>query len=86
MPLIVHPFSGNETVSFKSFSCFLANSFWETIILAGFPPATEYSGISFVTTLPAPIIQYLPILTPGKMIEPAPINVPSPIKTFPILV
>ena len=36
-----------------------------------------------VTTLPAPIIQFLPIFIPGKITDPAPIRVPSPISTAP---
>lgn len=33
------------------------------IILAGMPPTTALSGISFVTTAFAPIVTLLPILT-----------------------
>ena len=32
----------------------------------GLPTATTFSGISFVTTLPAPMTLLLPMLTPGK--------------------
>ena len=48
---------------------------------AGFPTATLSSGISFVTTLPAPITQRLPIVTPGQMTAPPPIQQSSPIVT-----
>jgi hypothetical protein len=36
----------------------------------GFPPATTPSGMSFVTTLPAPITERRPIVTPGQIIAP----------------
>lgn len=36
------------------------------ITLHGLPTATLFSGISFVTTLPAPITQLSPIFTPGN--------------------
>ena len=42
--------------------------------LAGDPIATEKAGISFVTTLPAPMVQPFPILTPGRMIVFPPIQ------------
>ena len=40
--------------------------------LAGFPTAIEFSGISLVTILPAPIIVLFPMITPGKIVEFAP--------------
>ena len=46
---------------FRSYIYF--NSF---ITLQGFPTATEFDGISFVTILPAPITTLSPILTPGR--------------------
>lgn len=49
--------------------------------LQGFPTATTLDGISFVTTLPAPITVLSPIVTPGKMIAPAPIQQFLPICT-----
>lgn len=45
----------------------------------GLPAASELSGISFVTTLPAPITEPLPIDTPGSIITPPPIQQPLPI-------
>lgn len=45
----------------------------------GFPKANEPSGISFVTTLPAPIMQLSPIVTPGKIQTCAPIHTLLPI-------
>lgn len=38
------------------------------ITLQGFPTANELAGISFVTTLPAPITQLSPILTFGSTV------------------
>jgi len=37
---------------------------------------------SFVTTAPAPIIAFFPILTPGKIVAPPPIVAPSQIVVF----
>ena len=42
------------------------------MILAGFPTATAWSGMSDITTAPAPIIAQLPILTLGITVAPAP--------------
>ena len=49
------------------------------ITLAGLPTAIEKSGMSFVTTEPAPITQPLPIVTPGQIIAFPPIQQSSPI-------
>ncbi|KAL4766821.1 hypothetical protein BDW60DRAFT_221030 [Aspergillus nidulans var. acristatus] len=49
--------------------------------LQGLPTATENGGISFVTTLPAPIVQPSPILTPGRITTFPPIQQSSPINT-----
>ncbi len=38
----------------------------------GFPAATTFAGISLVTTLPAPIMQLSPIVTPGRRLTFAP--------------
>ncbi|KZP19189.1 hypothetical protein FIBSPDRAFT_863133 [Athelia psychrophila] len=46
--------------------------------LAGFPTATLPSGISFVTTAPAPIVTRFPTLIPGKITAFAPIQQSSP--------
>ena len=41
---------------------------------AGTPAAMESSGMSFVTTLPAATMQRLPMVTPGQMTTPPPIQ------------
>lgn len=46
------------------------------IDFAGFPYHTSYGGISFVTTLPAPMREYSPIVIPGKIVAFAPIDAP----------
>lgn len=46
---------------------------------AGTPTAIEKSSTSFVTIDPAPIMQNLPIFTPGNIVVLAPIHVSSPI-------
>ena len=38
------------------------------ITLAGFPAAKLFAGTSRVTTLPAPITQLSPIVTPGRIV------------------
>ncbi|KAI0971069.1 hypothetical protein F4678DRAFT_91493 [Xylaria arbuscula] len=48
---------------------------------AGDPIATEKSGMSFVTTLPAPMVQPLPMVTPGMMVVLPPIQQSSPMTT-----
>lgn len=50
-------------------------------ILAGFPPTIQYSGTSFVTTLPAPTIECDPILIPSRITAPAPIHTSDPMNT-----
>ena len=49
------------------------------ITFAGFPAAIEWSGISLVTTEPAPMTQPFPMVTPGQMIAFPPIQQSSPI-------
>ncbi|KAH8706178.1 hypothetical protein BGZ61DRAFT_350933, partial [Ilyonectria robusta] len=49
------------------------------ITFAGTPTATENSGTSLVTTLPAPIVHPLPIVTPGITVVFPPIQQSSPI-------
>lgn len=44
---------------------------------AGFPPQISLGGIFFVTTLPAAIIEFSPIVKGFVMMELAPINTPS---------
>src|SRR5260370_10939365 len=43
---------------------------------AGFPATTAYAGTLFVTTLPAPIIAFSPIVTPARIVTPDPIEAP----------
>jgi len=45
----------------------------------GFPAANTPSGMSLVTTLPAPMTVFEPIFTPGQMIAPPPIHTSDPI-------
>src|SRR5699024_11925649 len=47
----------------------------------GFPKASTLSGISLVTTHPAPMVTLFPMVTPGKIIEFPPIQTLSPIVT-----
>jgi hypothetical protein len=47
----------------------------------GFPAANTPAGISFVTTLPAPMTDRSPILTPGQTMTPPPTHTSSPIVT-----
>jgi hypothetical protein len=62
---------------------FAINSTVEQITQAGFPTATKLFGMFFVTTLPEPIMQFFPILTPGFIIVFAPIKLFPPIDTHP---
>ena len=54
------------------------------ITFAGVPTATELSGISLFTRLPAPIITLDPIFTSYKTVVLEPINTLSPISIQPI--
>ena len=58
---------------------FSGTSFLTT--LHGFPAATTISGMSRFTTLPAPITEPFPIVTPGNMQECPPIHTSSHIVT-----
>lgn len=49
------------------------------ITFAGAPTAIAYGGMSFVTTLPAPIIAPSPIVKPLKIITSAPSQTSFPI-------
>ena len=49
------------------------------ITLQGLPTAIELLGMSLTTTLPAPIVVFEPIVTPGQMIAPPPIQTLFPI-------
>src|ERR1700734_2172263 len=49
------------------------------MIRHGFPAANTQSGMSLVTTLPAPITVFEPIFTPGQMIAPPPTHTSDPI-------
>ena len=51
---------------------FLSSCVIGRITLHGFPTAKLSEGISFTTTLPAPITTLLPIVTPGITCTPAP--------------
>src|ERR1700691_6184531 len=48
----------------------------DLITLAGLPATTELGGISFVTTLPAPINAFSPIVIPQSKVEPEPMEAP----------
>ena len=54
-----------------------------SVIWQGQPKAVTPSGISFNTTLPAPIVAHFPIFTPCFMQVPTPIHAPSPMFTPP---
>lgn len=47
------------------------------LTLAGTPDAIDFSGMSPVTTAPAPTMLFVPIVTPSRMITPAPIQAKS---------
>ena len=49
---------------------------------AGFPNHTSPAGTDFVTTLPAPIMAFSPIVTPARIVEFAPILAPFFISVF----
>ena len=49
--------------------------------LQGFPTANELGGMDLLTILPAPITEFLPIVTPGKIITPPPIQTLSSMVT-----
>lgn len=60
-----------------SFSSSGRSLYWglnHLITLHGFPAARQFSGIDFVTTLPAPITLPFPMVTPARMILPPPIH------------
>ena len=57
---------------------FLSASVIVRITLQGFPAAMDQSGISLVTTLPAPITVLFPMCTPGQMTVFPPIHTLSP--------
>jgi hypothetical protein len=46
------------------------------MILAGLPATVVLGGTSLVTTLPAPIIAYSPIVIPPKRVAPEPMAAP----------
>jgi len=53
------------------------------IILAGFPAITELLGkVFFVTTDPAPTVEFEFIIAPGKTIEPKEIKQSGPMNTL----
>jgi len=59
----------------------LSSSVKERITLQGTPAAKQFSGISLVTTLPAPITEWAPIETPLRIVALAPIQTHFPILT-----
>ena len=74
-------------------SSFLLHLQTKSLVRAGFPYAKAYAGMSVVTTLPAPIKAYSPMLTPQTITVPAPIEakiielkeVPTKLKGTPML-
>ena len=58
---------GKMIIYFYSSIFFLIN-------FAGFPATILLSGTSFVTTLPAPTIEFSPIVTPGSIVDEIPIH------------
>ena len=63
--------------TFREFFHGLSSILILRITLAGFPTATELAGIFSVTTLPAPIIEFLPTVTPALITACPPIHTPS---------
>lgn len=53
---------------------FLSSSVICRITLHGTPTATTLLGMDFVTTLPAPMTEWSPIVTPARIVDPAPIQ------------
>lgn len=49
------------------------------MFLAGLPITVVFDGIDFVTTAPAPTTQFSPMVIPGKITAPAPMDAPSSI-------
>ena len=75
---------GNLQIIFFVYFCFnfsFSFSLISRITLHGFPTATTFAGMSFVTTLPAPITLLSPIVTPGIISAPEPIQQFFPICT-----
>lgn len=82
--LVVKSKDGLEKSERQHFSPFPLHEFFSLILLItlhGLPTATQFAGISFVTTLPAPITVPSPMDTPGRIIAPPPIQQPFPIFT-----
>ena len=73
-----------SSVLYKSIDFFVYSSM-VVIKRAGFPAQTSPSGMSFVTILPAPIMQLLPIFTFGRIVELQPIKTLLPIFILPYL-
>lgn len=59
----------------------LLNHYMLRINFAGFPAHIWFAGTGFVTTLPAPIMLFSPMVTPFKMMHFAPMKTLSPITT-----
>jgi hypothetical protein len=73
---ILSPLDQANRVALDEFSLILRFS---VKLGRGGPAATTSSGISFVTTLPAPTAERALMGTPGQMIRPPPIQTSSPI-------
>ena len=52
----------------------LINHYVSLIIFAGTPPTIVLAGTSLLTTAPAATIEFSPMVTPGKIVAPAPIQ------------
>ena len=61
--------------------CFYTYSHICLITLAGTPATSEWGGTSLVTTAPAATTECCPMLTPGRMVAFAPIQMSSSIVT-----
>ena len=59
----------------------MTNLYNSRITRHGFPTARQFAGMERVTTLPAPMTVFSPIVTPGRMMTPPPIHAPSSILT-----
>lgn len=70
-----------SSADYSSPSCKSGTGVTFLTTLAGDPMATENSGISLVTMLPAPIVHPFPIVTPAMMVTVPPIQQSSPIVT-----
>ena len=63
-------------LSLNSISSSMPSLVMYPFCLAGFPYHTVFAGMSFVTTLPAPMNAYSPIVWPATIVEFAPMDAP----------